>query len=89
MMAGTVGSPDKYYSDAEVRHWHGYHPPQTQEVIEAHEYIRAAFGALAVQMNNLLPEGEDKKEAQRKFREAMYAANACVAVAGDVFRPRS
>lgn len=76
---------EKHSSDDVVRGWFAYHPPQNTGVIEAHEFIRAAYGGVAVQMNSILPEGEDKKEALRKLREAMYAANACVAVAGCTF----
>lgn len=50
-----------------------------------HEFIRTQFGKLAVDLNNLLPEGPDKTVALRKLTEAMWAANAAVAVAQKLF----
>lgn len=76
---------DKYYSDADVENWFGYHPPGCVHIIQAHEQIRREFGALAVSLNNLLPEGPDKSVALRAVRDVMYQANACVAVAQDVY----
>lgn len=76
---------DKYYTDTEVENWFGYHPPGCAHIIRAHEQIRREFASLAVSMNNLLPEGPDKSVALRAIRDAMYQANACVAVAQDVY----
>lgn len=76
----------KFTSDEEVSSWFEYHPPKTPIVIQAHTDIRAGFRELALRLNNLLPEGPDKKETLRALRRTMYDANACVAVAQDVYR---
>lgn len=75
----------KFYSDAEVGSWFAHHPPTTDDVVTAHQVIRDGFRTLALKLNNLLPEGPDKSRTLQDLREVMYLANACVAVAQDVF----
>lgn len=75
----------KFYSDAEVGKWFAYHAPTNGEIVAAHEVIRDNFRTLALKLNNLLPEGPDKSRTLQALRESMYQANACVAVAQDVY----
>ena len=70
----------KFTSDEMLDKWFAHHPPSGPEIIEAHEMIRNEFRTLAGVLNGLLPECPDKTVALRALREAMYAANACVAV---------
>jgi hypothetical protein len=74
----------KHLSDDDLARWFAYHSPTDDAIRDAHEQIRAGYGELAQQMNNLLPEGPDKTVALRKLRklrEAMWGANAAVACA--------
>lgn len=70
----------KFISDEQIDSWFAYHPPSTPQIAAAHEEVRAEFGMLATYLNDLLPECPDKTVALRAVREAMYHANACIAV---------
>lgn len=76
-----------HITDDELTDWFAHHPPANPDIVEAHQKIRAEYAALAVSMNRLLPEGPDKKIALRSIREAMYHANACIAIAQAVHEP--
>lgn len=69
----------KFLSDEQVADWFAYHPPSTSAIKEAHERVRAEYGALAASMNNLLPDGPDKTVALRAIRDAAMQANAVIA----------
>lgn len=73
-------SGDKFVSDETLASWFAYHPPSSPTIATAHERVRALFGDLARELNALLPECPDKTVALRAVREAMYHANACIAV---------
>lgn len=75
----------KFISDETLRGWFAYHPPASEAVREAHERVRRACEQLGLLFNGLLPEGPDKTVALRAVRNAMLEANACIAVAGDVY----
>lgn len=64
----------RYTSDEQLTNWFGY-----ASVAVAHSEIRSLFFIVAKNLNNLLPEGPDKSAAFRSLRDAMYAANACLA----------
>lgn len=70
----------KFTSDETLDKWFAHHPPSNQEILDAHTAIRMDFRDLARSLNNLLPECPDKTVALRALREAMYHANACIAV---------
>lgn len=76
----------KFTSDETLDSWFAHHPPVSPDVVEAHVIIRKEFRALAGTLSNLLPECPDKTVALRALREAMYHANACVAVQQSVYR---
>lgn len=71
----------KFVTDDQITNWFAYHPPSSQEIIAAHERVRAEYGALAHNMNDLLPEGPDKTVALRAIRDAAMHANAAIACA--------
>lgn len=73
--------PSKVYSDDDLINWTAHHPPARREIIEAHQTIRQHFLELLVQMNDLLPEGNDKVDALKAIRHAMYLCNSTVACA--------
>jgi hypothetical protein len=70
----------KFTPDAQLAEWFSYHPPSTPEIAHAHEKVRDACHDLAQVFSNLLPECPDKTVALWKVREAMFEANACIAV---------
>lgn len=65
--------------------WFAWQPPTNDDVKQAHEEVRAQFRLLAHRLNQLLPEGRDKTRTLNELREVMYNANACIAVAQDVY----
>lgn len=69
----------RYTSDEQLTNWFSHHPPANASVAVAHSEIRSLFLIVARNLNNLLPEGPDKIAAFRSLRDAMYAANACLA----------
>lgn len=77
----------KFVSDETLASWFAYHPPVGEGIASAHEHVRELFGDLAAELNDLLPEGPDKTVALRAVREAMYHANACIAVQQRLYEP--
>ena len=75
----------KFTSDEKLANWFDHHPPSTPAIVEAHEQIRAGYKALALQMNNLLPEGPDKTVALRAIYDGMMQANSVVATSQRVY----
>lgn len=64
-------------SDLENRF--SFHPADTEEKKQAHETVRNTCLRVALDLNNLMPEGEEKKTAIKKLEEVMYWANAGIA----------
>jgi hypothetical protein len=66
-------------SPEEVRDWFAYHPatPLTGPV---HDAVRTEFGDLAEWLYGELPPSASRTLALRKLQEAMWAANASVAI---------
>jgi hypothetical protein len=79
----------KFTTSEELDRWFGHTPPSTPEIGQAHEHIRSNFRDLAGFLSELLPECPDKTVALRALREAMYHANACVAVNQRLFAGRT
>lgn len=75
----------KFFSDETVASWFEYHVASSENVRMGHRFVRDKFRALAVELNNVLPEGPDKSVALRSLRAAMYDANAAIAVAQRLF----
>lgn len=62
-----------------VQGWFSYHRPPNYAVSSAHDAVREMFLNVALRLNEILPEGDDKVQALQGLRHAMYAANACLA----------
>lgn len=76
----------KFVTDEQLEQWFAYHPPISERIREAHDQIREGCYLLAQLFSELLPEGPDKTVALRAVREAMYHANACIAVEQNLFQ---
>lgn len=57
-----------------------FHPADTVERQNAHFQVRRLCRELAEQLNERLPEGREKSLAVTKLEEAMFWANAAVAL---------
>jgi hypothetical protein len=73
----------RYTSDEEIQSWCAHHPPAAPVVADAHNQVRAATAHYLHTLNDLLPEGPLKTTALTMGRQAMWAANACIAVDGN------
>lgn len=67
-------------SDSEIQRRFAYHQPRGTEVVATHQEVREHCAKLAVRLNRLLPESREKSLALTKVQEAMWAANAAVAL---------
>lgn len=65
---------------AELAKRFAHHPPSSQFVIDLHEATRDRCHRLAEWMNAYLPESREKSMALTKVQEAMWAANAAIAL---------
>lgn len=63
----------------ELRDRFQLHPANTDRKAAAHERVRNACGALAQNLNDLLPEGREKSLAMTKLEEVMFWSNAGLA----------
>lgn len=77
-MEKPVFDPIDY--DAALGDLFAYHPPKNPEVARLHERIRDQFNYTAQLMNAWLPASREKSIALTKIQEAMWAANAAVAI---------
>jgi hypothetical protein len=66
--------------DAELGNLFAYHRPLTPEVAQLHEKIRDQMNYTAQLLNSWLPASHEKSLALTKVQEAMWAANAAVAI---------
>lgn len=57
-----------------------YHPPLTEATKARHEDVRNLLNETAQVLNNWLPASREKSIALTKIQEAMWAANAAVAI---------
>jgi len=63
----------------ELANWFAYHPPSTDDVVKAHEWVRSTIGSVAQELNATLPEGREKAMALRALDDACMYANASIA----------
>lgn len=56
-----------------------FHPATTDQVKSDHEEVRSLCGALAHDLNELLPEGREKALAMTNLEHVMMWANAAIA----------
>ena len=64
-------------SDLENRF--SFHPANTEEKKQAHETVRNTCLRVAIDLNNLIPEGREKALALTHLEEVMFWANAGIA----------
>ena len=67
--------------DRQIANWFKYHPPDAEQ-IEQLKRVRDAGAGLAEIIVRSCPNGEDRREAIRKVREAVMTANAAIACRG-------
>lgn len=56
-----------------------YHPANTQERRDAHESVRDLCTQLALNLNDIVPEGREKSLVMTTLEEVMFWANAAIA----------
>lgn len=69
-------------SNEEVQNRFAYHPPQDDETVAQHEWVREACGKFAVALNNRLPESREKSLALTELQNVMMWSNAAIAIEG-------
>lgn len=65
----------------DLAHQFAYHAPTPEKVVQ-HQAIRDAALAFAEAIVKYTPESADQSDAIRKVREAMFTANAAIALDG-------
>ncbi|KAA0022074.1 hypothetical protein FOY51_15540 [Antrihabitans cavernicola] len=63
----------------EIAHRFDFHPASTDEKRGEHGSIREACKALALKLDDALPNGREKATALTKLEEAMFWSNAAIA----------
>lgn len=63
----------------EIENRFRYHPADTDKKKNDHEYIRGRCKELAYALNEVIPDGEEKKTALKKLEEVMFWSNAGIA----------
>jgi hypothetical protein len=56
-----------------------FHPADTQEKRDAHEFVRDECLGLATALNSHVPDGREKALVMTKLEEVMFWANAALA----------
>ena len=67
----------------DIEHRFAYHPPQTPEASDAHQWVRSELRILAEALDHRLPNGREKAVVMTKLEEVMFWANAAIARAGE------
>lgn len=65
--------------DIDIQHRFRFHPADTPEKQEQHEWVRHQLHVVAQQVGAAVPEGREKSLALTKLEEAMFWANAAIA----------
>lgn len=63
----------------DLAHRFTYHPPTTGQRIRDHEFARDRVGAVAQELDKVLPEGREKALVMTKLEEALFWSNAAIA----------
>lgn len=66
-------------TNADIEHRFDFHPASTAEKRAEHGSVRAAMKALAIFVNENVPEGREKALAITNIEQAMFWANAAIA----------
>lgn len=69
-------------SAADIEHRFDFHPASTAEKRGEHGSVREAHKALALFVDERVPDGREKALALTKIEEAMFWANAAIAREG-------
>lgn len=72
--------PMRAVTNDQIKNWFGFHPAASEELRSAHESVRLMCGGLALELNAVLPEGEEKIHALRALRQAAMYSNAAIAM---------
>lgn len=64
---------------AEIENRFAFHAADTEEKQLAHGSARGLFRSLAMQINDILPEGREKAITFTHLEESMFWANAAIA----------
>jgi len=75
-------------TDEDIEHRFAFHAATTAEKILAHGSARGLCRSLAMQLNDMLPEGREKSLAITHLEEVMFWSNAAIARAADPVVPR-
>lgn len=67
---------------ADIENRFAFHPATTEEKKMEHGSVRASCLSLAMNLNDLLPEGREKSLAMTHLEEVMMWGNAALARAG-------
>lgn len=70
-------------TQAQLDNWFTYHPPESDEQLEAYDRIRAAGKHLASTILKYTPPSADQSAAVRLVRSAVWTSNASVACKGE------
>ena len=70
---------DKTQSQNDIEHRFAFHAATTDEKQLAHGSARGLCRSLAMQLNDLLPDGREKALAITHLEEVMFWANAAIA----------
>jgi len=62
----------------DITHRFTHHPP-TPERVRQHEAVRALLANAAHELNDRLPEGDEKRQALLRLEETLFWANAAIA----------
>lgn len=73
----SYGQQDKT-SESDLDNWFTYHPPQPGQP-ETYQHLRAAGQAFAATILDLVPPGEERRQALRDVRSAVMWSNAAIA----------
>jgi hypothetical protein len=73
-----MATEKRFTSDEELIHRFTYHAPGPL-ARESHEALRERFKALAIDLNDFLPEGRSKSLAFTALEEAGFHAHAAIA----------
>lgn len=69
----------RWITDEQLDNWTAYHKP-TGGKIALHGHVRDSYRNLMYWLNEVLPESPEKTTALVQLRNAMQAANTCIAL---------
>ena len=82
MYNNIINKEDILPMDSDIENWFTYHPPMSQQDMDAYVAIREGGKEFAQLIRDETPKCEDQAVAIRKIREAVMTANAAIACGG-------